>query len=98
METLSRERPTLLIEIEERHAPGALRAIPERLRALEYEGWFLSRGTLRPLSEFDARTMQDASVVDEAGARGLYLNNFLFFPKSERWPGQRALLQSGGVR
>ena len=72
MDTLRRERPSLLIEIEERHNPGALRRLPEMLAGLGYSAYFLLDGRLRPLSEFRLEVHQN---VERAGR---YVNNFLF--------------------
>ena len=40
MRTLLRDRPTLLIEAEERHRPGAFLAINAFLAPLGYRAWF----------------------------------------------------------
>ena len=37
---LERDRPTALIEIEERHKAGAIDAITERMNGLGYRGFF----------------------------------------------------------
>jgi len=72
METLKRNRPPLLIEIEERYSPGATRRVPESLVSLGYSAHFLIDGRLRPISEFRIDLHQD-----QAGG-GKYVNNFLF--------------------
>ncbi len=92
-ELISRERPTILVEIEERHAPGALRDVPAMLDALGYDAFFLRDTALVPFARFDAATMQNPAVVDERGAHGLYLNNFLFLPRDPSWSGQRDVLR-----
>jgi FkbM family methyltransferase len=74
---LARERPNLLIEMEEKHHPG--RALPEMLgevEALGYCGLFLRRGQLRRIAELDlaAEVRQPASKAD-------YVFNFIFVPR-----------------
>ncbi len=78
-ETLKRCRPNLLIEIEERHKPGATADIPRALGEAGYAGWFLLGGEWRPLSAFDAAKHQR---VDEPP----YINNFVFLPSERRNP------------
>jgi hypothetical protein len=72
METLKRDRSSLLIEIEERHNPGATQCVPARMASLGYSAHFLIDGRLRPISEFRIDLHQD-----QAGG-GKYVNNFLF--------------------
>jgi FkbM family methyltransferase len=79
VETLKRNRPNLLIEIEERHKPGATTEIPRMLGEAGYMGWFLLGDEWRPLSAFDAAKHQR---VGEAP----YINNFVFLPSERRNP------------
>ncbi len=72
METLKRDRPSLLIEIEERHNPGACQRVPEMLRGLGYSAHFLLDGRLIPFTEFRLDVHQN-----QAGG-GKYVNNFVF--------------------
>jgi FkbM family methyltransferase len=88
METIGRCRPTLLIEIEERHNKGGLARLAALFDSIGYGGWFLDGGKLRPLAEFDLEKDQKYDRrVDEADARarssGLvrYINNFFFIPR-----------------
>lgn len=51
-ELLMRNRPTLLIEIEERHCPGNLEAVPRWLRQFGYDAHVLGReGLLAPVTD-----------------------------------------------
>lgn len=80
--TLARCRPFLSLEIEERHRPGATRAVPALLAALGYEVGFWLDG-LRPIAAFDAATMQAASPDPSVfAASDPYV--FTFFA----WPGE----------
>jgi len=78
-DTIKRSRPSLLIEIEERHKPGATTDIPRMLGEAGYAGWFLLENEWRPLSAFDAAKHQR---VNEAP----YINNFVFLPSERRNP------------
>jgi hypothetical protein len=79
--TLERERPALLIEIEDRHNPGGLGRICALLTG--YEGYFFAQGRRRPLSDFDPEIHQRPEDLDsayEARRQSPYVNNFLFLP------------------
>ncbi|UPY39064.1 FkbM family methyltransferase [Sediminicoccus sp. KRV36] len=79
--TLTRCRPVLSVEIEERHRQGSTRDVPALLASLGYEGWYWHAGGLQPLSRFDAATMQVASP-DPAifAASDPYIFSFFFLP------------------
>lgn len=74
---LRRDKPSLLIEIEDRHNEGALERIRRMLKPLGYQGYFLLE-QLRSLDEFDAATMQNPANIRGGERLGLYVNNFLF--------------------
>jgi FkbM family methyltransferase len=75
-ETIARDRPNLMIEIEERHNPGGLHRLSSTLRAWGYEGWFLRGGQFRQLSEFFSQIGE--STDKDVGSNKLYINNFVF--------------------
>ncbi len=79
-DTLKRNRPTLFIEAEERHHPGAIAAITEFLAELDYMGYFEVDGIRRPVEEFDLAEHQNPANVDSPATRGIYVNNFVFLP------------------
>lgn len=82
--TLARDRPALLVEIEERHAAGATTAVPALLADLGYEGWFLLGGELQPLATFrvDVHQRLEHAKPPDGPRRGLYINNFVFTPRA----------------
>lgn len=88
-ETLTRCRPVLSLEVEERHRAGATRDVPALLASLGYEvGFWL--GGMRPVAEFDAGTMQVASADPAVfGASDPYVFTFYAWP-AERAPEVRA--------
>lgn len=76
LNTLRREKPNLIIEIEERHAPGSLTRVSKLLQDLGYSGFYLDEKRLLPIARFDPQRDQ----VRQDGKVGKYINNFLFFP------------------
>jgi FkbM family methyltransferase len=80
--TIRHSLPFLLVEIEERHKPGAVNGVSEFLHHLGYAGYFILGGNLVSVGEFDLRRHQDVRNIGgwEAGwARsGVYVNNFFF--------------------
>jgi FkbM family methyltransferase len=74
--TLKRETPNLMIEIEERHAPGSLARVSALLESIGYSGFYLDGKELRPIAQFEPQRDQ----VRQNGKVGKYINNFLFLP------------------
>jgi FkbM family methyltransferase len=87
--TIVRCRPRVLVEAEERYAPGSVQRVHVFFRALGYRGYFVFRRCLEPIERFDPQTMQRAEDIAEytAGAPrrrcDRYVNNFLFLPPQE---------------
>jgi FkbM family methyltransferase len=82
---LGSARPRVLVEVEEGRAPGSTREVFELLLGLGYEGWFVFRGDLLPLSEFSPSRHQPptgAMGPDDRRGEG-YANNFVFLPRGE---------------
>jgi FkbM family methyltransferase len=77
LHTVSREMPNLMIEIEERHAPGSLHRVSNLLGDIGYLGYFLQGNHLVSIAQFDPNRDQ----VRENSKAGNYINNFLFFPR-----------------
>jgi FkbM family methyltransferase len=78
-ETIKREHPKLMIEIEERHAAGSLTRVTAFLKDLGYLGFYLDAKRLYPISQFDPYRDQ---VIDNSKG-GRYINNFLFLPNEQ---------------
>jgi FkbM family methyltransferase len=100
--TVRRHRPSLLIEIEDRHRKNAIRDVIDFLTDLDYSGFFLLNDRLRPLNEFDRELHQDSRNIggwkSHWERKGIYINNFIFVPSErqqeftqsvlrERWQG-----------
>lgn len=80
---LERDRPSILVESEERHKRGAVQSIRNLLSPLGYHGFMLDGGRLSPIENFD-ETRDQAIPIDQldslnAGTyEGRYINNFVF--------------------
>jgi FkbM family methyltransferase len=76
VDTLKREKPNLMIEVEERHAPGSLERVTNFLSTIGYAGFYLDGNQILPIARFDPHRDQ----VRQNGKVGKYINNFLYFP------------------
>jgi FkbM family methyltransferase len=74
-ETLKRDRPNLLIEMEELHTKTPLAEMIAGVCAYGYRAFVLSNGTLTPLERIDMIARHAPGV-----AREDYLFNFIFLP------------------
>lgn len=81
---IARDRPTMLIEAEDRHRKGTISRLCALLSPLGYEGYFLLNGMLNPVANFDVQRYQNRAALDTDGkarhSGAIYINNFLFFP------------------
>jgi FkbM family methyltransferase len=84
--TIDRDRPTIIIEVEERHRPGAVASVRAWCEALGYDGYFLDGVTVRPIAQFDVSRDQSLSSLTDSVKVGRYLNNFLFFDRRTAAP------------
>jgi FkbM family methyltransferase len=73
---LEEQAPNLLIELEERHNPGSVYRVADRLRASGYAGWFWYEREWRPVEHFDVTLHQNADTTSVKSRR--YCNNFYF--------------------
>jgi FkbM family methyltransferase len=88
--TIASSRPTVLVEVVERFAPGGIRRVGDFFRAFGYEGYFIYSHNLLRIEEFHAATMQqdyDLSVLTASLAERdwfeNYVCNFLFLPPGD---------------
>lgn len=92
-QTLLRCRPTLTLEVEERHREGSTWAVPAYLDALGYDVLFELRGEWFPISALDRATMQRASPDPSVfEASDPYVFVFYALPREEA-PGMLARLK-----
>jgi len=84
--TIDRCQPNVLMEIEERHAPGGLGRVRAFFERLGYQGYFVYRASLSEIANFNAQSLQREDNIVGFGcgtARmtyGDYVNNFIFIP------------------
>ena len=78
-ETIARDRPTLLVEIEQRHLSCDARNFIDEVEGLGYRGWMLLGGALRPAEQFSVERHQTAVLADPSV--GPYVENFFFTPR-----------------
>lgn len=85
--TLEKNRPTLLIEAEERHRKNAVADIASFLKPIGYDGYYLLDGQLHSMEEFDKESLQDDRNIggwkEGWALRGTYVNSFLFVPSQD---------------
>ena len=77
--TIERCRPRILIEMEERYAPGVLDEVAAYFIKHGYSGYFLRSGRIHDIAHFEQETMQNPDHLDD----GNYTNNFIFIPKED---------------
>lgn len=73
---LADQHPDLLIELEERHRPGVVARVGQRLADLGYEGCFFLDGEWVPFEEFSVARHQD--LEEHALLDPEYINLFFF--------------------
>ncbi len=83
--TIGRDHPNILVEVEERHNAGSLGKVANFL--VGYSGFFIYKMNLLHIQDFRIEKHQ---VVTDNVLRdrrvGLYVNNFLFFPNLDLIP------------
>jgi FkbM family methyltransferase len=82
-ETISRERPVLVVEIEERHHVGQSEAIIERLAAQDY-GVYYMRDGLQTYRAGTIGALQELPFLAVGVKNPGYVNNFIFTPSEKR--------------
>ncbi|MBI1417884.1 MAG: FkbM family methyltransferase [Limimaricola sp.] len=81
LETIGRNKPILIVEIEQRHTSMDIGVIFGLILDQGYIGFFLTDRVLTPLSQFSYAIHQEPFLNNVASAS--YMNNFIFLPISE---------------
>jgi len=86
---LERDKPNLLIEIEERHRAGAVQDVIGYLTDFGYHTYFLLGRHLKPISAFDPSVHQDPNSIEFTDVRPghVYVNNFVFVTRVDALDG-----------
>jgi FkbM family methyltransferase len=81
-ETIDRERPSLVVEIEERHHAGQSEAIIERLTSRGYLCCYPIDGRIELFRPGSIDALQPSELITMPGhpKASLYINNFFFVP------------------
>ena len=84
-DTIQREKPVMVIEIEQRHLAFPFTDVINGVVDMGYEAFFLNRGKLRPFADFDYGAQQkaftDGKVTKCDTLPKSYINNFIFKPR-----------------
>jgi FkbM family methyltransferase len=81
-ETIARERPVLIVEIEERHHRGRSREVFDRLLDRGYACRFVRDNRLHPFDISMIEELQPVEMEPEFGFKHAgYVNNFIFVPE-----------------
>jgi FkbM family methyltransferase len=81
--TIRRERPRIVIEIEQRHLDHPIFEIFRQIEAYGYRGYALRVGIAEPLQQFDVERDQ-IDWIEQLPSRD-YVNNFVFVPDEDTW-------------
>lgn len=88
-EMLKRNRPSILLEAEDRHRPRAVATVREFLEPLGYEGYMLEQGALVSIRSFDPTIHQTARAAQQRRlmrrSTDHYINNFIFLSTLSPW-------------
>lgn len=79
-QTLQTAKPTCIVECEERHNAGGVARTFAFFDSIKYRGFFLHRGTLQDLGQFDPSVLQRPEDAKSLGGKRSpdYVNNFIF--------------------
>jgi FkbM family methyltransferase len=77
---IQRDRPSFIIEAEERHRFGAIKTIEDFFEQIDYKGFYLYGERFAPIQDFDSQALQNLANIDvEDKVPGkIYINNFIF--------------------
>lgn len=77
--TIRRDKPSLIIESEERHRKGAVDEMVSLLEPLGYESYFIKNGKIKNIDKFDAYEDQVSMINGKyIHNKTEYINNFIF--------------------
>lgn len=77
--TIAREKPSMIIEIEQRHLNFAMDMVFEKVLGFGYEAFFLYLGKCYPYGEFSYKIHQESFLSNPMSK--YYVRNFLFKPR-----------------
>jgi FkbM family methyltransferase len=83
--TILREKPIILVEIEQRHlGETQIQLIFQQINSLGYDGFFLTQDGLQNCKYFDVDRHQDIFKLADPIKTSKYVSNFIFKPVTNR--------------
>ena len=79
-ETIRSMKPSMLIEIEQRHNGTPVLEMFNKIMEFEFKGYFLRKGKLVSVDEFDLKRDQNPNNL--GNSKQEYINNFIFIHES----------------
>jgi FkbM family methyltransferase len=76
LQTITENRPVVLVESEDRHNPGAPARVASWFSALGYDGFFIRARRLCPVGTLSPEDVNPAGLCG-----GVYINNFIYIPR-----------------
>ena len=85
LQLLKKDKPSILIEAEERHRSGAVKDIRSLLESIGYKGYYLLDEVLYSIDTFNLLEHQSIHNAPAPGKKksGTYINNFIYVQDSE---------------
>jgi FkbM family methyltransferase len=98
--TISRCRPFISVELEERHAAGCTWSVPAFLDALRYDAYFVHEQTIYPVNALQRDLMHRASSAPSCRQYSdPYIFEYYFIPREDTQMRRRFLqMATGGLR
>lgn len=84
LKTIKKTMPILIVEIEQRHIDCEINDVFQSILSINYDGFFISDGSLIPLEDFSYEANQKPYLKNVMVKE--YVNNFIFMPNSEPPP------------
>ncbi|MBP1928366.1 FkbM family methyltransferase [Methanolinea mesophila] len=85
---LEKYHPGIMVELENRHHPGAIDSIGRFMEEFHYMGYFFFEGKLFEMVHFQPEDHQNIKNLNETGTgrreNTIYINNFIFIHNSDR--------------
>lgn len=87
LETIKKNKPLLLIEIEQRHLQDNIQDVFNKIINLGYKGYFLKKNKINCLKNFDYQIDQKQFLEQEfiSGLNFNYIKNFIFLSDDQYW-------------
>lgn len=80
---IKNSKPTILVEVEERHKAGSIDEVSTFFEKLNYDGYFLDGDRFRSFCEFNKDKDQRLDFLVHSEKKGRYINNFIFIHRNQ---------------